>query len=82
MTHVSMLNLMHCKKLLCLPNSISNLKSLRTLNISGCLKICRLPDGINQNKALEDLDLSKTVIRELDPSVLQIGNLAQKVIFK
>jgi len=75
MTCITELNLLNCKNLLCLPNSISNLKSLRILNISGCSKICTLPDGINQNKALEDIDLSRTAIRELDPSLLQLENI-------
>nr|WIL59978.1 nodulation protein [Melilotus officinalis] len=75
MTRITELNLMNCGNLICLPNSITNLKSLRILNISGCSKICTLPDGINQNKALEDIDLSRTAIRELDPSLLQLGNI-------
>jgi Leucine-rich repeat (LRR) protein len=75
MTGVTALNLMNCKSLLYLPNSISNLKSLRILNISGCSKICTLPNGINQNKALKDIDLSRTAIRELDPSLFQLENI-------
>lgn len=75
MTCITELNLLNCENLLSLPNSISNLKSLRILNISGCSKICNLPDGINQNTALEDIDLSRTAIRDLDPSLLQLGNL-------
>ncbi|GAU38383.1 hypothetical protein TSUD_147510 [Trifolium subterraneum] len=72
---VTALNLMNCKSLLYLPNSISNLKSLRILNISGCSKICTLPNGINRNKALKDIDLSRTAIRELDPSLFQLENI-------
>ncbi|CAI8597805.1 unnamed protein product [Vicia faba] len=75
MISMSVLNLMHCKSIVCLPNSISNLKSLKILNISGCSKICNLPDGIRQNKALENIDLSRTAIGEMDPSLLQLGNL-------
>jgi len=75
MTCITELNLLNCKNLISLPNSISNLKSLRILNISGCSKICTLPDGINQNKALEDIDLSRTAIRELHPSLLQLENI-------
>ncbi|RHN68956.1 putative leucine-rich repeat domain, L domain-containing protein [Medicago truncatula] len=75
MTCITELNLLNCKNLISLPNSISNLKSLRILNISGCSKICNLPDGINQIMALEDIDLSRTAIRDLDPSLLQLGNL-------
>lgn len=75
MISMSVLNLMHCKNIVCLPNSISNLKSLKILNISGCSKICSLPDGIKKNTALENLDLSRTGIGEMDPSLLQLGNL-------
>jgi Leucine-rich repeat (LRR) protein len=77
MTGVTALNLMNCKSLLYLPSSISNLKSLRILNVSGCSKICTLPipNAINQNKALKDIDLSRTAIRELDPSLFQLENI-------
>ncbi|KAI5406819.1 hypothetical protein KIW84_053187, partial [Lathyrus oleraceus] len=75
MISMSVLNLMHCKNIVCLPNSISNLKSLKILNISGCSKICSLPNGIKRNTALENLDLSRTAIGEMDPSLLQLGNL-------
>ncbi|KAI5406817.1 hypothetical protein KIW84_053186 [Lathyrus oleraceus] len=75
MTRITELILTNCKNLLCLPNSICNLKTLRILNISRCSKIRTLPDGINQNKALVDIDLSRTAIRELDPSLLQLENI-------
>lgn len=75
MISMSVLNLMHCKNIMCPPNNISNLKPLKVLNISGCSKICNLPDGVKENTALENLDLSRTAIGEMDPSLLQLGNL-------
>ncbi|XP_028766350.1 TMV resistance protein N-like [Neltuma alba] len=59
------LNLTNCKKLICLPCSVSKLKALKVIKISRCSKFSRLPENLNENEALEVLDLSGIAIKGL-----------------
>ncbi|KAI9114186.1 hypothetical protein K1719_014836 [Acacia pycnantha] len=69
------LNLRNCKNLVCLPNEIHCVKSIKILNISGCPKLSRLPENLNENVALEELDASGTAIKEVPSSILHLKNL-------
>ncbi|KAI9095362.1 hypothetical protein K1719_026396 [Acacia pycnantha] len=72
------LNLRNCKSLVCLPNVIHCLKSIKILNISGCPKLSRLPENLNENVALEELDASGTSINEVPSSILHLKNLRSR----
>ncbi|KAI9084096.1 hypothetical protein K1719_033952 [Acacia pycnantha] len=66
------LNLRNCKNLVCLPNVIHCLMSIKILNISGCPKLSRLPENLNENASLEELDASGTAIKEVPASILHL----------
>ncbi|KAI9095437.1 hypothetical protein K1719_026471 [Acacia pycnantha] len=69
------LNLRNCKNLVCLPNVIHCLKSIKVLNISGCPKLSKLPENLNENAALEELDASGTAINEVPSTIVHLKNL-------
>ena len=69
------LNLKDCKSLVCLPDTIHGLNSLRVLDISGCSKLCRLPNGLKDIKCLEELHANDTAIDELPSSIFYLDNL-------
>jgi len=69
------LNLMDCKSLVCLPDTIHGLNSLIILDISGCSKLCRLPDGLKEIKCLEELHANDTAIDELPSSIFYLDSL-------
>ncbi|KAF7815240.1 TMV resistance protein N-like [Senna tora] len=69
------LNLRNCKNLVCLPNVIQNLRSIKIINLSGCSKCEKLSENWNENKAMEELDLSETAIKEIPSSIFLLENL-------
>ena len=77
MNCLSLLSLENCRNLLCLPNSVCNLKSLKSLNISGCSKFSRLPENMDANESLEELDVSGTAIRDITISKVHLENLKE-----
>ncbi|KAK7292708.1 hypothetical protein RJT34_15560 [Clitoria ternatea] len=74
---LSLLVLKRCKNLVCLPDTIHNLKSLISLNVSGCSKIHILPEGLKELKSLEELDASESAIEELPSSIFYLENLRE-----
>ena len=58
-----------------LPNTICNLKLLKSLDLFGCLKFCNLPKNIGNVKGLELLNLCWTAIRDVPSSIALLKNL-------
>ncbi|KAF7815232.1 TMV resistance protein N-like [Senna tora] len=75
LTGLTTLNLRNCKNLVCLPNVIHNLRSIKIINLSGCSKFEKLSENWNENKAMEELDVSGTAIKEVPSSIFLLENL-------
>jgi len=52
------LELLHCSKLACLPDSIVDLSELKTFRLRGCHKLKNLPMEFGKLESLVELDLS------------------------
>ena len=52
------LSLRDCKRLVCLPNTIFNIKFLKDVDIFKCSKLDRLPENMENAKSVEVLNLS------------------------
>ena len=63
-----------------LPNTICNLKLLRSLDLFGCLKFRNLPKNIGNVKGLELLNLCWTDIIDVPSSIALLKNLKQLYI--
>jgi hypothetical protein len=71
---LTVLNLKDCKSLTSLPCNIS-LDSLKILILSGCSKLDKMPENLGNMERLEELDVSRTAIRQVPSSILQLKNL-------
>ncbi|XP_016180294.1 TMV resistance protein N isoform X5 [Arachis ipaensis] len=60
-----LLHLQNCMYLVCLPDTIHKLKSLKVLNVSYCSKLSSLPECLQEMNNLEELYASNTAIEEL-----------------
>ncbi|CAL0317941.1 unnamed protein product [Lupinus luteus] len=72
---LSMLNLRDCTSLVCLPQSIQNMKSFRDLNIHGCSKLFKLSNNSNENNVMEEIDETETAKREVHSSAIDLKSL-------
>ncbi|XP_031258095.1 TMV resistance protein N-like isoform X3 [Pistacia vera] len=75
LTKLTVFVLKNCTNLLSFPSDIHGLKSLKILNLCGCLKIDKLPQNIEVAKCLEELDISRTAIRQIPSSIVQLKKL-------
>jgi Leucine-rich repeat (LRR) protein len=71
---LTLLNLKDCKSLTSLPCNISS-DSLKILILSGCSKLDKMPENLGNMERLEELDVSRTAIRHVPSSILQLKNL-------
>uniref|UniRef100_A0A2N9HDS9 TIR domain-containing protein n=1 Tax=Fagus sylvatica TaxID=28930 RepID=A0A2N9HDS9_FAGSY len=69
------LNLRNCKNLVCLPDTIFNLKLLKDVVISGCSKLGRLPENLGNAKSVLKLYLDGTAITKLPTSIEHLTGL-------
>ena len=58
------LNIYSCKNLVCLPNTIHGLNSLKILSAGSCISLCRLPPSASRLSILSRLDLSGCCLSE------------------
>ncbi|GMY19118.1 TMV resistance protein N-like isoform X1 [Fagus crenata] len=75
LTSLTDLNLRGCKNLVCLPNTICNLKSLRNLDLVGCSNFENLPENLGNIQGLEMLILTGAAIKELPSSIEGLTSL-------
>jgi Leucine-rich repeat (LRR) protein len=75
LTGLTSLDLRDCKNLVCLPDTVFNMKSLKDLNLSGCSKLDRLPENLGNAEGLEELDVGRTAIQKLPSSIVLLKNL-------
>ncbi|XP_059429295.1 disease resistance protein RUN1-like [Corylus avellana] len=75
LTGLTILDLADCKSLLTLQSVVCNLTSLQNLTLSGCLKLDKMPENLGNLERLKLLDVSRTAIREVPSSFLQLKNL-------
>ncbi|XP_031250587.1 disease resistance-like protein DSC1 [Pistacia vera] len=75
LTKLTVFVLKNCRNLLSFPSDIHGLKSLKILNLCGCLKLDKLPQNIGVAKCLEELDMSRTAIRQVPSSIVQLKKL-------
>nr|POF02620.1 isoform 1 of protein suppressor of npr1-1, constitutive 1 [Quercus suber] len=66
---LTLLTLIECKNLVCLPSTVCSLSSLQRLNLCGCSNFANLPENLGNLKGLCDLDLSGTAIKEFSSSI-------------
>ncbi|XP_051113380.1 uncharacterized protein LOC127239325 [Andrographis paniculata] len=57
-----------------LPDSLSNLRSLKSLHLKGCVNLTKVP-GLGNLKELRELDISETPIKELPLGMEKLVNL-------
>ena len=69
LSHLQILCMRNCKRLLNLPSSICKVKSLVSLSLSGCSKLKRFPEVLEPMKNLTILELDGTTIEEFPFSV-------------
>ncbi|KAF3432363.1 hypothetical protein FNV43_RR27103 [Rhamnella rubrinervis] len=74
LTGLLLLNLRHCKNLLCLPNEICSLTSLKVLDVSGCPHLEELPENLGSLEQLVELHACRTAIVKV-PSFRNIKKL-------
>ena len=65
----TVLTLIDCKNLVCLPSAVWCLKLLERLDLSGCSNCDNLPWNLGNLKGLKQLDLSGTAIKDLPSSI-------------
>ncbi|XP_020970808.1 TMV resistance protein N isoform X3 [Arachis ipaensis] len=68
-----LLHLQNCMYLVCLPDTIHKLKSLKVLNVSYCSKLRSLPECLQEMNNLEELYASN--IEELPLFLYYLGNI-------
>uniref|UniRef100_A0A7N2MFZ4 ADP-ribosyl cyclase/cyclic ADP-ribose hydrolase n=1 Tax=Quercus lobata TaxID=97700 RepID=A0A7N2MFZ4_QUELO len=73
--NLEQLILQDCTTLHRIHESLGNLKRLIQLNLSGCIDLDELPKNLGNMKGLEKLDVSKTAIKALPSSIIQLSNL-------
>ena len=71
------LNLMNCKKLASLRQSICEMTSLRTLNLRGCSGLKELPDDLGSLQCLAELNSDGSGIQGVPPSISLLTNLRE-----
>ncbi|PON47918.1 TIR-NBS-LRR-like protein [Parasponia andersonii] len=69
LSHLQILCMRNCVRLVKLPTSICKLKSLENLSLSGCSKLARFPEILEPIENLSRLELEKTAIEELPFSI-------------
>ena len=72
MAALILLYLKDCKNLVCLPNTICNLKKLGKFDVTGCSKITNLPENLGNMESLSELLLGGTAIKELHSSTIRL----------
>ncbi|XP_020970797.1 TMV resistance protein N isoform X4 [Arachis ipaensis] len=70
-----LLHLQNCMYLVCLPDTIHKLKSLKVLNVSYCSKLSSLPECLQEMNNLEELYASNTAIEELPLCLCHLENI-------
>ncbi|XP_031247959.1 disease resistance-like protein DSC1 [Pistacia vera] len=75
LTKLTVFVLKDCRNLSSFPSDIHGLKSLKILNLCGCLKLDKLPENIGEAECLVELDISRTAIRQVSSSIVQLKRL-------
>ena len=70
LTALTVLTLIDCENLVCLPSAICCLKLLERLDLSGCSNCDNLAENLGNLKGLKQLYLSGTSMKEL-PSLIE-----------
>ncbi|RLM74883.1 hypothetical protein C2845_PM15G18290 [Panicum miliaceum] len=70
-----MLNLSHCEKLKCSPDSIVDCQMISSIDLCNCKQLTVLPSSIGRNKMLRVLRLGNTKMERLPSSITSLRNL-------
>ena len=77
LTGLVFLGLRDCENLVCLPNTIFNLKLIAIVYLNRCSKLDRLPENLGNAESLGWLNLSDTAIRKVPSSIGLLKHLVE-----